>query len=166
MMATIYLDGLDADRRAEVEAQLEAGGDVPPVDMRKSADHKALEKRQNKYNAQSVVFGGIRFASKAEGARYQQLLILEKSGDITDLTVFPRFVLQKAFEDVWGEHHRKIAYTADFKYVVEGKGGIGEQVVVEDVKGGKSTQGPDFRIRWKWAIKQNPTIKFEIVEVN
>ena len=133
------------------------GGDV---DMSKTEAHRAMERRQ-KYNAQPTEVDDLRFDSKAEARRYQQLQIMERTGEIRNLMVHPRFDLQAAFTDAFGQKHRAIRYTADFQYMRESDG----ERVVEDVKDGKATQDAAFSIRWKLAIKRYPTIKFELVEM-
>lgn len=122
-----------------------------------SASPTVPAERRHKFNARTTGIDGLCFDSKAEAKRYQQLLTLERAGEISELTLKPLYVLQPSFTDAYGEHHRAITYTADFAYVRNG------QAVTEDVKGGKATQTQQFSIRWKLAIKQNPSIKFEIV---
>jgi hypothetical protein len=51
-----------------------------------------------------------------------------------------------------------VKYIADFRYMENG------QPVVVDVKGGRATMTPAFRIKWKQVIERNPDIKFVIVE--
>lgn len=82
----------------------------------------------HKYNATRVEFDGIKFASRAEAARYQVLKLAEKSGRIQKLELQPRFVLVPKCE-TQGHKQRAAYYQADFKYLEDGK------PVVEDVKG-------------------------------
>lgn len=79
---------------------------------------------QNKYNAKPTVIDGIRFASRAEAKRYEELALLERHGLITQLGIHPSFAI-----DVLGE--RICVYVADFSYVEVN----GRPFVVEDVKG-------------------------------
>lgn len=147
---------LTQEELAAALATHEVIADTGNVDMSKTPTHSEFDRRQ-KYNAQPTEADGIKFASKVEAKRYQELLTMQRAGAISDLQTHPSFLLQQAFKDAWGTHHRKVSYTADFQYVRDGT------VIVEDVKGGKATQNAAFSIRWKWAIKLNPTIKFEIV---
>ena len=140
------VDDLPAQHRAEAAAQLAA--DTPKA------------KRQ-KYNAVKTKIDGITFDSKAEARRYAELVRLLRANLIADLETQPKFVLQKSFTDCRGNRHRAITYTADFQYRNCGDGKF--YSVVEDVKGGKATQTAAFAIKWKLAIKQNPTLSFEIV---
>jgi hypothetical protein len=47
--------------------------------------------RKNKFRAVAVIVGGIRFPSKAEAARFQQLKIEERAGYIRNLRAHERF---------------------------------------------------------------------------
>lgn len=79
---------------------------------------------RNKYHAEKTIIDGIKFASKKESKRYQELKLLEKEGVIKDLKLQVPFVL---FEK--NEYGRVIKYVADFTYYKD------DQYVVEDVKG-------------------------------
>lgn len=76
----------------------------------------------NKYLAVSVEIDGYRFASGAEGRRYQELKLLEKAGEIVELQVHPKFPF-----DIRGHH--VCTYVSDFLY--KSSAGV---LVVEDVK--------------------------------
>ena len=97
--------------------------------------------KTNKYNAKKVSVDGIEFDSKKEARRYQELLLLQKAGEIYMLE------RQKAYEllpaqrepDTFGKRggvikgkllERAVEYVADFVYT--DKNG---KTVVEDVKG-------------------------------
>lgn len=93
-------------------------------------------KARHKFFAKAVTIDGHRFASKAEGARYVELRLLEKAGEIRGLVLQPRFPLHVdgvligtyvadfAYDDLIG------TYVADFDHA----GYFGTRVV-EDVKG-------------------------------
>jgi hypothetical protein len=93
-------------------------------------------KRPSKYRAQRTTVDGITFHSKKEAARYGQLKMLEKAGEISSLYLQPRYDLNVgyALTDPIGR------YVADFSYT-DTRTGL---VVVEDVKGFKT---PLYR--WK-----------------
>lgn len=55
------------------------------------------------------------FDSIAESRRYKELALLEKAGEIKDLQLQPRFLLQESFKKN-GKTYRKIEYVADFMY--------------------------------------------------
>jgi hypothetical protein len=82
---------------------------------------------RSKYRAVPTFVDGIRFHSKKEAARYQELLLAQHAGDILDLELQPAFKL-------YVEGKLIGTYRADFKYRdVE----LGREVV-EDVKGFKT----------------------------
>ena len=83
-----------------------------------------------KYGAVPTVIDGIRFASKAEARRYQELKMLEKAGEIKGLELQPKFPLMVP-ECGSGFDVRIGDYIADFRYR-EGPKGI---LKIEDVKG-------------------------------
>lgn len=86
-----------------------------------------------KYNNQPVYCEGIRFDSKLEMYRYQQLRLLEKVDKIQALETQVRIPLH--VEGVKIGH-----YVADFRYL------MGGDVVVEDTKS-PATKTPMYR--WK-----------------
>ena len=108
----------------------------------------------NKFHARKTPYDGYVFDSGKECQRYKDLRLLEFAGEITDLTVHPKFVLQEGF--IWhGKKIRPITYTADFMYQE------GFETVVEDVKG---VQTQLFKVKWKLVKKKYPAIDFRIVE--
>lgn len=83
--------------------------------------------QRHKYNAKKTEIDGFVFDSKAEAARYLELSILEKSGDISNLELQPEFLCEV--------NGKKICkYRADFRYIDHETG----KTVVEDVKGVKT----------------------------
>lgn len=95
---------------------------------------------RSKYHAKPTVIDGIRFASKAEARRYQELKMLEKAGEIDDLELQPSFPLHTASTTgQFGEAIKAAAgtrntlvghYRGDFRYLDRKRGRV-----VEDVKG-------------------------------
>ena len=78
----------------------------------------------NKYNAVKTTINGITFDSKRESIRYQELILLQRAGQIRDLT------LQVPFTII--VNGKKICkYIADFQYVDVASG----KTIVEDSKG-------------------------------
>ena len=79
----------------------------------------------SKYNNTKIRVDGRLFDSKAEAARWQELSLLERAGEITELE---RQVEYELIPKQKGE--RAVKYIADFRYVDnDGK------TVVEDTKG-------------------------------
>ena len=99
-----------------------------------------------KYHNKITPCEGIRFHSKAEATRYQELRLLERAKEISSLELQPAFPLHSAN----GEAICK--YIADFKYV--NKDGLR---VVEDKKGFKT---PVYIIKKKWFLSEYPEYIF------
>lgn len=93
-----------------------------------------------KYKNKKIVVDGIEFDSKAEAARYGELVQLQRAGKISDLE------LKKKYELIPSQYvnvctadgkikkrcaERAVTYTADFVYTQDG------ETIVEDVKGYK-----------------------------
>lgn len=98
----------------------------------------------SKYRSRKTIRNGIEFDSKKEADRYQELLLLERAGAITNLQRQVKFVLIPAqFEDIYLPKQNRIgkgkcierecSYIADFVY--EDEKGL---KVVEDTKGFKT----------------------------
>lgn len=86
----------------------------------------------SKYNSKKTVVDGQKFDSKKEARRYQELLLLEKAGEIKNLSRQVKFVLIPSQRDESGKViERECSYKADFTYEEEGE----IKTVVEDVKG-------------------------------
>ena len=69
----------------------------------------------NKYRNKKVIVDGEEFDSKKEGNRYKELRLLERAGEISNLELQPKFLLQDSFKKN-GKAYRKIEYIADFLY--------------------------------------------------
>lgn len=83
----------------------------------------------SKYRNKKVTFNGIKFDSKKECKRYQELLLLERAGQISDLQRQVRFELIPSQRIDGKVVERAVYYVADFVYEEKG------QKVVEDTKG-------------------------------
>jgi hypothetical protein len=110
--------------------------------------------RRSKYGNVPTTVNGVKLDSKAEARRYQELLLLQRAGQITGLLVHPEFELQPAFESR-GKAYRPIIYEGDFEY-------IEDFVVVEDVK---AVQTAEFKLKAKMFRYHYPHIDFRIVDV-
>lgn len=108
----------------------------------------------NKYRNKKVIVDGKKFDSKKEGDRYKELRLLERAGEISDLELQPRFLLQDKFKKN-GKAYRKIEYVADFKYIENGK------TIVEDVKG---MQTDVFKLKHKIFEKTYPDLELRIIK--
>ena len=87
----------------------------------------------NKYHAVKETVGKLKFDSKKEKQRFDELLLMEQAGEITDLKLQHDFTLQEAFTTTDGERVRAIRYRADFTYY-ESAGNW----IIEDAKGMKT----------------------------
>lgn len=108
----------------------------------------------NKYNNKKVIVDDYIFDSIQESRRYKELKLLLRAGEISDLELQPRFLLQESFKKN-GKTYRKIEYVADFKYIEKGK------TIVEDVKG---YQTDVFKIKHKLFEKIYPELELRIIE--
>lgn len=108
----------------------------------------------NKYRNKKVIVDEKEFDSKREGNRYKELKLLERAGEIKDLELQPRFLLQDSFKKN-GRTFRKIEYVADFKYIENGK------TIVEDVKG---MQTDVFKLKHKIFEKKYPDLELKIIK--
>jgi hypothetical protein len=91
--------------------------------------------RRSKYGAVKTTVDGLKFDSKAEARRYQELKMLSLAKEIRALVTHPRFPLLVSQERIVVGH-----YEADFTYHK-----ASGELVVEDVKGGPITA----LARWK-----------------
>ena len=103
-------------------------------------------KARSKYGAVKTEVDGIVFDSKKEAARYQELKLMERAGEIRGLVLQPTFVINV-------EGKKICSYKADFRYelLVRGRDGLRDPNrtytnVVEDVKGVKT---PVYRLKKK-----------------
>jgi hypothetical protein len=110
----------------------------------------------NKYRNRKTVVNGITFDSKKEAKRYQELLLLERTGAIQSLERQKKYILIPAQREWSSEVYvkgkkkgqpkqgklleRECSYIADFVYQENG------QTIVEDTKGVRTK---DYRIKRK-----------------
>lgn len=69
----------------------------------------------NKYRNKKVIVDDYIFDSIQESKRYKELKLLLRAGEISNLQLQPRFLLQEGFKKN-GRTYRKIEYVADFMY--------------------------------------------------
>lgn len=109
-----------------------------------------------KFYNQPTVVAGVKFDSKREARRYQELLLLHQAGEIANLELQPQYPLTMLVLDGPEVVHRDVkirskgypngracTYRADFRYQCLRTGNL----VVEDVKG-----FDDARARFKRAV--------------
>lgn len=103
----------------------------------------ALEEKRSKYGNRKTEVNGIKFDSKKEAERFQQLLWLQADDAIHDLKLQEEFTLAGAYTTPKGIRVRAIRYRCDFSYILPS----GEKVV-EDVKS-KATKTRVYEIKRK-----------------
>lgn len=97
----------------------------------------------------------IRFDSRKEARRYDELMALLKAGKIKDLRLQRDFTLLEAYTGIQGYRVRAIRYRADFTYYRPRDGTTSETrdnyswvLVVEDVKS-RATRTKDYLMKKK-----------------
>jgi len=112
--------------------------------------------RSHKYHAKPCMADGYRFDSRAEMARYFDLLLLQAGQKISNLMVHPVYVLQEGFRTPAGQAIRAMSYEADFFYIE------GDLQVVEDVKGHETEA---WRIKRKLFLWRYPELDLRIIKL-
>ena len=84
--------------------------------------------KESKYKNKKTIVNGIEFDSKKEANRYQELLLMQRAGIITDLKMQVPYTLVPAF-NLNKKRYRAMNYVADFVYKEN------DQEIVEDTKG-------------------------------
>ena len=109
---------------------------APPVEP--------VKKPEAKKKVTKFIVNGYKFSSKKEVNRYKELNGLVKAGEISDLSIKPRYELVV-------NNNLICRYVADFSYLMEDKNYPGVYAeIVEDVKSRKSGGSFDiFRIKAK-----------------
>jgi len=108
----------------------------------------------SKYKNKKIIVDDYIFDSIQESRRYKELKLLLRAGEISNLELQPRFLLQDSFRKN-GKTYRKIEYVADFKYIEKGK------TIVEDVKG---IQTDVFKIKHKMFEAKYPELELKIIK--
>ena len=103
--------------------------------------------KRHKFNAKPTEVDGIRFASKLEADRYQQLKMLERAGEIEGLELQPKFPFTHNGVKIG-------SYIADFRYWDRLEG----VHVVEDCKG---VLTPVYRLKKKLMAAFYPDVTIE-----
>ena len=104
---------------------------------------------RSKYGAIRVEYDGHKFDSKLEAARYKQLKLMEKAGQLTNLELQPKFPCEV--------NGKKICtYISDFRYTLKN----GKEVV-EYVKGVETAV---FKLKKKLVEALDPAVKIQIVK--
>ena len=98
--------------------------------------------KESKYHSQKITVGGRSFDSIKEANRYSELVLAQRSGEISELKFQVPFTLIPSQKDEKGKIiERPVKYISDFVY--KDKNGT---VVVEDAKGKRTA---DYIIKRK-----------------
>lgn len=90
-----------------------------------------LRQNNHKYGARKTTVDGITFDSKAEADYYSQLKLLQRTGEIEDIELQPKFeIIPGYIHPETGKKIRATYYKADFKVTYSD----GRQEII-DVKG-------------------------------
>jgi len=114
--------------------------------------------KENKYHAKKTVIDDITFDSSREGQRYQELLLLQRTGQISGLNRQTRYELQEGFVGISGKWVNPIYYVADADYWEGG------QHVVEDTKSPPTRKIKSYQLKRKMFMKRYSDIIFREVE--
>ncbi|WP_371378827.1 DUF1064 domain-containing protein [Sporomusa aerivorans] len=109
------------------------------------------EPKKHKYGAVKTIVDGIAFDSRKEAAKYQELKLLQRAGEIVELELQPEYVLQEAFVRD-RKPIRAIVYRADFR--AKYKDG---RVVVMDTKGYRTKE---YMLKKKMFLARYPDVEF------
>lgn len=117
--------------------------------MRYQVKLKDVFPARSKYGNKRIVMDGEHFDSLKEAARYQELKLLERAGEIRELKRQVPFVLIPVQKDDKGKViERELKYIADFTYIEKGK----LVRTVEDVKGMRTEV---YKIKRKLMLYRN-----------
>ena len=116
--------------------------DLPLHYQKQVLEQLQAEPKKNKHGNVKVERRNIKFDSKKEAARYEELLPLYEAGVIRDLKLQETFTLQNAYTTPQGERVRAITYKADFTYI--NADGL---KIVEDAKSPHTRTLPVYRMK-------------------
>lgn len=113
--------------------------------------------KANKYHAQKDNRGELKFDSKKEARRYDELMLRLMANEIKDLKLQRQYTLQESYITPDGIRVRAIRYVADFTYFDLKL----NREVVEDTKS-RATATPVYKMKKKMMLER---LGIEIVEV-
>ena len=114
------------------------------------------QQKKAKYGNKKVVVDGVKYDSKKEAMRSQELMILQKKGIIQYLEMQKPFVICPKIEGVKGSRDKK--YVCDFFYYDTQI----EKFVVEDVKGNYTANLSLFKLKWQLMQHLYPLYEYRI----
>ena len=133
-------------RELYARQQIDLSGAAAPAPIHKGSHGKT------KYGSRKDTRGELRFDSKKEARRYDELALLLAAEKIRDLKLQPEYTLQEAYTTLEGVRVRAIRYRADFSYERATEPDCCGEVhwlrVVEDVKS-EATKTRGYAIKRK-----------------
>ena len=109
-------------RELYARQQIDLSGAAAPAPLHKGSQGKT------KYHNERAERNGVKFDSRKQARRYDELMVMLRAGIISDLRLEPQFTLQESYITETGERIRAVRYTADFSYK------FGNKFVVEGIK--------------------------------
>ena len=108
-----------------------------------------LPRTESKFHAKKIEWNGEKFDSKKEFTRYQELLLLQRAGKISNLERQVKIPLLPSQKDEKGKViERAVTYIADFVYFDTEQ----NKTIVEDTKGFKT---PEYILKRKMMLYLN-----------
>lgn len=112
--------------------------DLPPKYQKQAEQELARQTakkghKTSKYHNVKETIGKLKFDSKKEKQRFEELMLLQDAGQITDLKLQHNFTLVEGFTTTYGERVKPMVYKADFTYYDSAGNWI-----IEDCKGMKT----------------------------
>ena len=117
----------------------------------------ASKPSESKYHNEPDSRGSLRFDSKKEAKRYDELMLLLKAGKIRNLRLQVQYTLQDSYITPEGVRVRAIRYVADFSYerptLPDRDGVVYWLPVVEDVKS-RATKTAQYEMKKKLLLER------------
>ncbi len=143
---SIDIRDLPPEYQAQVLKKLKARSRPPP-------EPTALkENKPSKYHNEPDQRGKIRFQSKKEARRYDELMLQLAAGKIRNLRLQVDFTLQEAYTKSDGLRIRAIRYKADFTYeksFTDEEWYTEWEYIVEDTKSPPTRKKPEYVMKRK-----------------
>lgn len=125
---------------------------------------KQVQEKERKYHNEPESRGKLRFDSKKEARRYDELMVMLREKMIRGLQLQKQFTLQESYVTPEGKRVRAIRYVADFCYeqrvhccILHDEGPSSSEVrwelVVEDVKS-RATRTAQYEIKKKLMLER------------
>lgn len=133
----LRIGGLEDVKRHNLRILMANKGKNMPKEKEPKINHSRA-----KYGNTKVEVNGVKYDSKKEAKRAEELERQERLGIISNLEKQKKYVLQPSFKFA-GHTIREIAYVADFVYMENG------EQIVEDCKSPITRANPIYRLKKK-----------------